>query len=70
MKWVQHVDFEKEFVANIITIEGYTFDESDVSNEGDFSFEHIPAVADRKGTVNGQIELADIGGDYRLSESF
>lgn len=65
MEWVQHINLEKEFIANIITIEGNTFDKSDVCNEGNFTLVRIAAVADCKGTVDGKIELTDIGSDCR-----
>ena len=53
MKWIQHVDFEKEFVAHVITVEGNTLNKSDVPNEGDFSLVHVAAVADCKCMVDG-----------------
>lgn len=53
VKRVQHIDFEKEFVADVITVEGDTLDQGDVSNEGDFSLVHIAAVADCESMVDG-----------------
>ena len=50
---VQHVYFEKELVADFITVEGDALDKSDVSDKRDSSFVHVAAVADCKGMVDG-----------------
>ena len=52
MEWVQQVYFEKELIADIVTIEGNASDESDMSNKGNFSLIHITTVANGKGTVD------------------
>ena len=53
MEWVQHVNFEKELVADTITVEGDTLDKSDVPNEGGFALVHVAAVANCKSVVDG-----------------
>ena len=53
VEWIQHVDFEKIPIADIIAVEGDTLDESDVSNEDNFFLVHIAAIADCKGMVDG-----------------
>ena len=53
MEWVQHVYFKEELVTDVITVEGDTFDKTDVPDKGDLSLVHIAAVADCKGMVDG-----------------
>ena len=53
VEWVQQIDFEEKLVADVITVEGNTLDETDVPDEGWFSLVHIAAVADCKGMVDG-----------------
>ena len=65
MEWIQHVNLEKELVADAVTIERNALDKSDVSDEGGVSLVLVAAIANRKGTVDGYIELTDVGGNYR-----
>ena len=53
MEWVQHIYFEKEFIADIVAIERNASDESDMSYKGNFSLVHVTAVANGKSTVDG-----------------
>ena len=53
MERVQHVYLEKELIADIVAIERNASDESDMSNKGNLSLEHVTAVANGKGAVDG-----------------
>ena len=52
MQRVEHIGLEEELIADVETVERYTFDERDMPNESCLPVIHIAAVADSKRMVD------------------
>lgn len=52
MQRVEHVNLEEKFVADVETVEWYSFNERDVPNESCLPVIHIAAVADSKRMID------------------
>lgn len=57
---IQHVDFEKEVVADVVAIERHPLDEIDVRNEWSLFVGYGTAVADGKSVVYRQVKLTKV----------
>lgn len=60
MRWVEHINLEKNFVANMISIERDTLDKGDVCDVGRLIIVHVTTVAHGKSVVDGYMQLMDI----------
>lgn len=49
---IQQIDFEKDLVADIVTIEWHTFDQGDMSNIDGLSIIGVSAICSGKRVVN------------------
>ena len=65
MQRVEHVDFEKKLIPNMVTVERYAFDECNMRNEGRLAIIHVAAVAHCKCMIDGQMETMNIGCHYQ-----
>ena len=60
MRWVEHINLEKNFVAHMISIKRDAFDKGDVCDVGRLIIIHVTTVAHGKSVVDGNMQPMDI----------
>lgn len=61
---VEQVDFEEEFVSDMVSEERNAFDEGNVGNKSRLAVVRVPAIADGERMVDGDTQTLDISINY------